>query len=71
VFIKASQLCWSGLKIKNFTYINAMAELAPEKENRIKVRTEQWINHEILELIQERDKELHPSRIYSLSLFLL
>ena len=39
----------------------AMDEVAPEIEHRVKVRTEPWINNEILELIQERDKALNQS----------
>jgi len=38
-----------------------MDEVAPEIERRITVRTEPWINNEILELIQERDKALNQS----------
>ena len=40
----------------------AMDEVAPEIEHRIKVRTEPWINNEILELIEERDRALDQSR---------
>ena len=39
----------------------AMDEVAPENEKRIKVRTEPWINNEILELIHEREKALIQS----------
>ena len=39
----------------------AMDEVAPEIERRVKVRTEPWINNEILELIQERDKALNQA----------
>ena len=47
-------------KLKNLlTY--AMDKIAPEKEVRIKVRTEPWMNNEILELIYERDKALIQS----------
>merc|ERR1712215_3552 len=38
-----------------------MDEVAPEKEIRIKVRTEPWMNNEILVLIYERDKTLIQS----------
>ena len=40
---------------------HAMDEVAPKKEIRINVRTEPWINNEILELIYERDKTLIQS----------
>ena len=35
-----------------------MDEVAPEKESRIKIRTKPWINNEIHELIDEREKSL-------------
>ena len=47
----------AGEKLKTLiTY--SMDEVAPEKESRIKIRTEPWINNEILELIDEREKSL-------------
>ena len=38
-----------------------MDEVSPEKEIRIKSRTEPWINEEILEVIRERDRALIQS----------
>merc|ERR1711888_465871 len=38
-----------------------MDEIAEGNERRIKVRTEPWINNEILELIHEREKALTQS----------
>ena len=37
----------------------AMDAIAPMKSVRIKCRTEPWMNEEILELIQARDRALH------------
>ena len=39
-------------------FIQIIDDVAPEKEIRIKVRSEPWMNSEILELIYERDKML-------------
>merc|ERR1711888_88836 len=39
----------------------AIDEIAPEKDIRIKYRTEPWINEEILELIHARDRALLES----------
>ena len=46
---------WSKFK-QIFT--NILDEIAPIKQIRIKVRTEPWMNNELLELINERDKTL-------------
>ena len=40
---------------------HAMNKKVQEKEVRIKIRTEPWINNEILELIYKRDKALIQS----------
>ena len=39
-------------------FINVLDEIAPIKQIRIKTRTEPWMNGEILNLINERDKAL-------------
>merc|ERR1712240_505693 len=41
---------------RNFTQV--LDDIAPEKEIRIKGRTEPWIDAEIIELMQERDRAL-------------
>ena len=38
-----------------------MDDIAPEKEIKIKSRTEPWINNEILELIYERNEALRKA----------
>ena len=44
-------------------FIQIIDDVAPEKELRIKVRSEPWINNEILELIYERDKMLERANL--------
>ena len=39
-------------------FTQVLDDIAPEKEIRIKGRTEPWIDAEILELMQERDRAL-------------
>ena len=39
-------------------FIQAIDDVAPEKEIRIKGRTEPWIDEEILKAIHERDRVL-------------
>ena len=39
-------------------FTQVLDDIAPEKEIRIKGRTEPWIDAEILELMQERDRVL-------------
>ena len=46
---------WSKFKE---IFINILDEIAPIKQIRIKVRSEPWMNNELLELINERDKTL-------------
>ena len=41
----------------------AVDEIAPMKDIRIKYRTEAWMNEDILELMQTRDKALSISNI--------
>ena len=48
-------VAWEKFKTIFTLIIN---EVAPEKEIRIKCRTEPWINCEILDLIKERDRAL-------------
>ncbi len=42
--------------IINILMREAMDEIAPEKEIRIKSRTDPWINNELLHQIENRDK---------------
>ena len=42
-------------------FIKSIDEICPEKEIRIKGRTESWIDIEILEAMRERDKALYKS----------
>merc|ERR1712002_780136 len=57
VVINCEEVNLATEKLKTLiTY--SMDEVAPERESRIKIRTEPWINNEILELIDERDKPL-------------
>ena len=49
---------WSIFKTM---FTQAMDDVAPEKEVRLKCRTEPWMNNEILELIYERDAILTKS----------
>ena len=42
----------------NTMFTQVLDDIAPEKEIRIKGRTEPWIDAEILELMQERDRAL-------------
>ena len=44
-------------------FIQIIDDIAPEKEIRIKVRSEPWMNSEILELIYERDKMLKKANL--------
>ena len=44
-------------------FTQVMDDIAPEKEIRIKCRTEPWMNSEILELIYERDNILKKSNL--------
>ena len=48
-------VAWESFKT---IFTQVVDDVAPEKEIRIKVRSEPWINSEILELIYERDKIL-------------
>ena len=48
-------VAWNKFKIMFTQIIN---EIAPEKETRIKGRTEKWITSETLDLMHERDKML-------------
>ena len=45
-------------------FTNILNEIAPIKQVRINVRTEPWMNSEILELISKRDKALNISNKY-------
>merc|ERR1711917_75024 len=46
---------WAFFKQK---FLQIIDDIAPVKEVRIKVRTEEWMTSDILELIHERDKIL-------------
>ena len=48
-----------ALEIFNTMFIQSMDEICPEKEIRIKGRTEPWIETEILEAMRERDRALY------------
>ena len=50
-----------ALEIFNTMFIQSMDEICPEKEIRIKGRTEPWIDAEILEAIRERDRALQKA----------
>ena len=47
-----------ALEIFNTMFLQSIDEICPEKEVRIKGRTEPWINSEILEAMWERDRAL-------------
>ena len=49
---------WEKFKV---LFTLAMDSIAPMIEKRINIRTEPWVNDEILELIQERERALRIS----------
>ena len=50
-----------ALEIFNTMFMQSVNEICPEKEVRIKGRTEPWINSDILEAMWERDRALYKA----------
>ena len=50
-----------ALEIFNTIFMQSVDEICPEKEVRIKGRTEPWISQEILEAMWERDRALYKA----------
>ena len=48
-----------ALEIFNTMFMQSINDICPEKEIKIKSRTEPWIDAELLEAIRERDRAIY------------